>query len=164
MSIKFLFPVLLLALFTSCKDEPKSIPSTDIETQEMPSSDKKETSDTIATFDGTWKSKTSTQESEVILENKNNEVSGTLIYQEFDDQGEMISSTGLLSLIGTTENGLLNVDVYDPKGRKASTATISLEGNTLNFKLTGNKINYPDRFSAQKIDWFFNQKTPFITF
>lgn len=156
MSIKFLFPTILLAFFVSCKDTPKSIPNTAIETQPIPSSDEKETtSDTVPPFDGTWKSKTSTQESEVILETKNREVNGTLMYREFDVQGEMSSSTGVVSLLGTAENGILSVDIYDPSGRKASTATISLEADTLTFRLTGQKINYPDSFSAVKIDWKF---------
>lgn len=153
MTTKLLLSIILISTFIGCKNDPKSNASSTPETQEANS-----TRDTIyvneySSFDGTWRNKTATEESEVILEQKDTKVSGTIMYKEFDDKGELTSSTGLLSVIGTIENGTLTLDIYDPKGRKASTSKMVQDGKELKFVRNGKKINYPDSFSAFKIDW-----------
>lgn len=152
MNIKLTISLLALALFVGCKNEPKTDSSVSNEVQENTVTVENQPSNKEMSFNGTWRNKKETEESEVILKESNKEVSGTILFKEFDGKGELYSSTGLLSIIGTVENNLLTLDIYDPKGRKASTATMVQNGKELIFKLTGQKINYPDTFSAFKVE------------
>jgi hypothetical protein len=102
-------------------------------------------------YAGVWRIDSTTNFADVQLNQSNNDVTGTLEYKVFDAKGELQSSTGILSLIGTVTNGVLKADIYDPKGVKASTATITVKGKELHFKLTGVQINYPNSFTAYKL-------------
>lgn len=102
-------------------------------------------------YAGVWRIDSTTNYADVRLNQSNKDVTGTLEYKVFDANGELQSSTGILSLIGTVTDGLLKVDIYDPKGTKASTANINVKGKELHFKLTGAQINYPSSFTAYKL-------------
>lgn len=152
MSFKLILSVGLLFAMTNCKNVSKVTEETTPDVKEQSSSTENNTLQSPPLFIGTWRQKTATEESEVMLLETNDSINGTLIYKEFDGNGDMTSYTGLLSLLGMVKNDTLMVDIYDPKGRKASTAKLFQDGPKLTFVLTGQKINYPDTFTAIEVD------------
>jgi hypothetical protein len=144
--------IMLLFVCLSCKnneaDASKITPTTEEQQTFDPNADI--SMDDII-YAGVWSITSSNVKAQVQLNQSNNDVTGTLEYKEFDNTGELQSSTGVLSLIGTVTDGVLKADIYDPKGTKASTATITVKGKELHFKLTGAQINYPSSFTAYKL-------------
>uniref|UniRef100_UPI00404961C1 hypothetical protein n=1 Tax=Gelidibacter sp. TaxID=2018083 RepID=UPI00404961C1 len=146
-SISFL---LLLFVCFSCKNNEEDASKITPTTEEQPLDPNAEISMDDILYSGVWTIKSSNVATKVILNQSNTDVSGTLEYNVFDNNGELNSSTGVLSLVGTVTNGILKTDIYDPKGVKASTATITVKDKELHFKLTGAQINYPNSFTAFK--------------
>lgn len=146
-SITFL---LLLFVCFSCKNNEEDTSKIKPTTEVQPFDPNAEITMDDIIYAGAWSITSSNVKAQVQLNQSNNDVTGTLEYKEFDNTGELQSSTGVLSLIGTVTNGVLKADIYDPKGVKASTATITVKGKELHFKLTGAQINYPNSFTAFK--------------
>ncbi|MCB0446867.1 MAG: hypothetical protein KDD03_05040 [Gelidibacter sp.] len=151
MKLKFLSLAIVCCLLFNCKKDNKDTFTSEETNIDIPTenADGDIQPDKVV-YSGVWSSKTATMQNNVVLNQNNTEVTGMIMYKEFDGNGEEISSTGLLSVMGKVENEVLKVDIYDPKGIKSSTATLTQNGRELMFKLTGNKVNYPETFTATK--------------
>ncbi|SDL43725.1 Heat shock protein HslJ [Catalinimonas alkaloidigena] len=118
----------------------------------QPSDDHSTTTD-AASFQGTWlNTRADAPEGVARLEltQTGDSLRGTFEYKTFDSNGVLTSSIGVSSLLGTVKGNGAQVTIYDPKGRKASAAQLTLDGQTLTFRRTGAQVNYPDQFVVRK--------------
>ena len=142
---------LLLFICFNCKNNEEDASKITPTKEEQPFDPNAEITMDDIIYAGIWRIDSTTNYADVQLNQSNDDVTGTLEYKVFDAKGELQSSTGILSLIGTVTDGILKAEIYDPKGTKASTATITVKGKELHFKLTGAQINYPSSFTAYKL-------------
>ena len=143
MRIKFLLLVMLCSLSFGCKKDTKTTITPEEETT---------TSKPVVkvTYSGVWTTKNATSQTEVILNQNNNEIIGTLAYKEFDNNGKLQIIGNKLTIKGVVENEMLKATILDENNTKISSATLTQNDKELSFKVTGKKIKNIDSFTATK--------------
>jgi len=153
MRIKFLLLVMLCSLSFGCKKDAKTTITPEEETTTskpvVGEIDPELLPDKV-TYSGVWTTKNATSQTEVILNQNNNEIIGTLAYKEFDNNGKLQIIGNKLIIKGVVENEMLKATIFDDNNTKISAATLTQNDKELSFKVTGKKIKNIDSFTATK--------------
>lgn len=101
-----------------------------------------------ADFSGLWTDEGNIGASSILtieLKQSGSQVDGTLECENFDGVGNLTYKSGLWSIGGNISGNIANITIYDGKGRKVSTGTLSKSGNTVNFSISKSNPFVPQK-------------------
>jgi hypothetical protein len=104
-------------------------------------------------FRGKWSNEgdiTATSRLEMEINQIDTKMEGIIKYVEWNQEGEILMSSGICSIRGDIKGGTALIQIFSPKGRLQTEGKLNKDGDYINFALTKSDHFFPKEFMVWK--------------